>query len=183
MNKNNKGFTLIELMVAVGIIAVMTAVLSANFSDARAQSRDKARMTSLKELQLSVELYKAQYGHYPKQACGAEGTQFAGPGPGASGLIECPNYIVGRLAGESFVPDFISALPTDTKVEAEAGKGFYYSSDSAGSSYKIMIKDAVENLTVGSGDEFARCPSIGGGCAGSIPANTYAVYSAGAETW
>ena len=65
MNKNNKGFTLIELMVAVGIIAVMTAVLSANFSDARAQSRDKARMTSLKELQLSVELYKAQHSSNP----------------------------------------------------------------------------------------------------------------------
>lgn len=185
MNKNNKGFTLIELMVTITIIAIMTAVLSANFTDARMQSRDKARMTSLKELQLSVELYKAQYGRYPASGCSATAAQFAGPGPEAAvDLLDCDAYITGHVAGVTFVPDFIPALPNDIKSETDAGKGFYYRTDATGSSYKIMVKDAVEALTVTSGgDEFARCPSVGGGCVGSIPANTYAVYSAGAENW
>ncbi len=185
MKNYKKGFTLIELMVAISIIAIMTAVLSANFSDARAQSRDKARMTSLKELQLSVELYKAQYGRYPASGCSATAAQFAGPYTGviSSGLVECPNYIVGDSAGRTFVPDFIAALPTDTQFEDDAGKGFYYRTDATGSAYKIMIKDSVEKLTVTSfEDEFSRCPSDGGGCA-EVQANTYAVYSAGAENW
>lgn len=176
MKNYKKGFTLIELMVAISIIAIMTAVLSANFSDARAQSRDKARMTSLKELQLSVELYKAQYGRYPAQGCGGA-SDFAGPGTGGSGLSACDAYITG------LVPDFIAVLPRDTISEADTGKGFYYRTDATGSAYKIMIKDSVEKLTVTSfEDEFSRCPSDGGGCA-EVQANTYAVYSAGAENW
>jgi prepilin-type N-terminal cleavage/methylation domain-containing protein len=174
-NYFNTGFTLVELMVVVTIIAILSSILFASFGDARAQSRDKARMTALKELQLSIELYKAQNGTYPTQGCGS-GTQFAGPGSATdSSFSSCVTYITG------LVPDFISVLPADTLYENEANRGFYYRSD--GNSYKLMAYDVVETLTVTLGDEFARCPSTSGACASGIPANTYAVYSAGAESW
>lgn len=181
MKKNKlSGFTLIELMVVISIIGVLSAILFTNFNDARMQARDKARMSSLKELQLSIELYKSQNGTYPAQGCGGA-TDFAGPGAGGSGsngLVSCATYITG------LVPDFISSLPNDPKFEAEAGRGFYYRTDATGSSYKLMLLDTVETHTITSiGDEFARCPSTGGACASGVPATTYAVYSAGAETW
>lgn len=189
MNKKYlTGFTLVELMVTISIIALLSAVLYANFNDARMLARDKARMASLKEAQLSLELYKAQNGRYPAAGCSAD--SFAGPGPvgdNGSSLTSCANYIVGHTAGVTFVPDFIPALPSDPKSENEDDKGFYYRTNTDGSEYKLMILDSVEgNLITSFGDEFARCPVLGGGCSGSnVPANTYAVYSGGAnaKTW
>jgi prepilin-type N-terminal cleavage/methylation domain-containing protein len=170
------GFTLIELLVTISIIAILSAILYAGFEEARSQARDKARMTALKEVQLALEFYKAQNGVYPAQGCGGAGS-FAGPGSaGGASFASCDIYILG------LVPDFIGSLPRDPKSEDVASMGYYYRSD--GNSYKLMINDSVENSLVNSyGDEFARCPSSSGGCAGAVPANTYAVYSVGAESW
>jgi prepilin-type N-terminal cleavage/methylation domain-containing protein len=180
MNKKYfSGFTLIELLVTISIIAVLSAILYASFNDARMLARDKTRMASLKEMQLSIEFYKSQYGRYP---AGCIVDRFSGPGPaGSTGHNSCPNYITGHSAGNSFVPDFISALPNDPKSENEPGQGFYYRTDNDGNSYKLMILDSVEsNLVTSSGDEFARCP---GTPCGGLLTNTYAVYSSGAQTW
>lgn len=169
-----KGFTLVELMVTVSIIAILSAIIYASFDQARAQARDKARMSSLKEVQLALEVYKAQNGSYPLSGCSASG--FAGPGPASSGFTACNNYIPG------LVPDFIDKLPTDPRFESESTRGYYYQSD--GNSYKFMSYDVVEAQTVTAyGEEFARCPGAGGACGATVPATTYAVYSAGAENW
>jgi prepilin-type N-terminal cleavage/methylation domain-containing protein len=165
------GFSLVELMVVISIIAVLTAIIYASFDGARKQSRDKSRMASLKELQLAVELYKAQNGTYPP-SCGGSDSRFYGPGPSQGNYESCSEYI------EDLVPDFIASLPLDPNMENESGKGFYYRSD--GSSYKILVRASVESVLVSSpADEFARCPTSM--CHGSQ--NDYAVYSAGAEQW
>ena len=180
MNKQfTKGFTLMELLVTVSIIAILSSVLFATYNDAREQARDKLRMTDLKEMQVAIELYKAQNDQYPVSGCGASNSEFVGPGPVSTGGFEgyCDVYIVG------LTPDFIDTLARDTKSESEDNSGFYYRSD--GKSYKLMVKDSVETLTVDSySHEFSRCPKQGGACSATTPpANTYAVYSKGAENW
>ncbi|MCA9365262.1 prepilin-type N-terminal cleavage/methylation domain-containing protein [Candidatus Kaiserbacteria bacterium] len=169
------GFTLIELLVTVAIIGILSSIVYGSFGGARAQARDDIRRSDLKELQLAVELYKAQTGSYPTQGCGSSSndSSWAGPGPGSSSFNSCSDYIVG------LVPDYIAKLPTDPKSENENSKGFYYNTD--GVSYKIMVHDSVEKKTISSNtDEFARCPTS---TCGGILTNTYAVYSFGAEDW
>jgi prepilin-type N-terminal cleavage/methylation domain-containing protein len=183
--KNLHGFTLIELLVTVSIIAILSSVIYVSFEESRQQSRDKVRQADLLSLQLAVELYKGQYGRYPAAGCSAVPTEFAGPGPESSTeLITCTDYIVGDQVGRTFVPDIIAKLPTDPNSEDVSEKGFYYRTDADGISYKIIILGSVEVDSVVLGDEFARCPIVTGcGGAGSIPTDTYAVYSLGAEDW
>jgi prepilin-type N-terminal cleavage/methylation domain-containing protein len=181
------GFTLVELMVTISIIALLSTIVYASFSGAREQARDKSRMSALKELQLAVEQYKAQYGVYPSAGCGATTAQFAGPGNASlAGLKACTAaqgvYYIGSSTAP-MVPDYITKLPFDTQFEFDSNRGFYYRSD--GVSYKIMVRDSVEALHITSfADEFARCPQAGGGCPDLASASTtYAVYSIGAEQW
>ena len=60
-----RGFTLIEVLIVVAIIGILTAILVANYNDARKNSRDKIRKSELKEMQLALELYKSQNNSYP----------------------------------------------------------------------------------------------------------------------
>lgn len=176
----NNGFTLIELMVSISIIAILSATSFALYNSAREQARDKLRMTDLKEMQVAIELYKAQNNFYPKAGCGVSDTQFVGPGPSSvSGFTgNCDAYIDG------LTPDFIDLLARDTKSEKVNNQGFYYRSN--GFSYKLMVVDSVETLNVDSySHEFARCPKQGStSCPGANPPQkVYAVYSKGAEDW
>lgn len=65
VSRGNGGFTIIEVLVVAAIIGILAAIIFANFDTARKQSRDKVRKSDLKQLQLSMELYKSQNGSYP----------------------------------------------------------------------------------------------------------------------
>lgn len=67
--KNAAGFTIIELTVAVGIVAVLSAIVIASIGTAREKARDNARQADMKQLQLALETYKRlNNGQYPTDA-------------------------------------------------------------------------------------------------------------------
>ncbi len=66
MKRRKKGFTLIELMIVIAIIAILAAVLVPNFMRAREASRLTACKSNLKNISTSVETYSNDHdGLYP----------------------------------------------------------------------------------------------------------------------
>ncbi len=59
------GFTLVELMVTVAIIAVLSAIVTANFSSARSKSRDAKRVSDVAQIQLALEFFFDRCNQYP----------------------------------------------------------------------------------------------------------------------
>lgn len=65
ISKKSKGFTLIELLVVIAIIGILTAIVTANFTSARARSRDAKRISDLAQIQLALELFFDRCNQYP----------------------------------------------------------------------------------------------------------------------
>lgn len=64
MNIDNKGFTLIEMLVVVAIIGMLSAVVVVGLTGAREKARDSRRVADLREIQNQLELdYMASEGY------------------------------------------------------------------------------------------------------------------------
>ena len=65
--KNSKqgGFTLLELLVVIGIIGLLASILVINLTGARKRARDTKRIADVKNLQTASEDFYGKKGKYP----------------------------------------------------------------------------------------------------------------------
>lgn len=63
--RKQRGFTLIEMMIVVSIIAILAAILVPNFVRARAQAQTAGCEANLKEIATALELYETDNDRYP----------------------------------------------------------------------------------------------------------------------
>lgn len=141
--KYNKGFTLIELLVVVAIIGLLSSVVLASLSSARAKARDAKRKVEMVQVRTALELYKNDFGSYPLAFPGVWGGVSTVPcGPGNGQTNGANAYIAG------LTPTYISVLPVDPGTLGTC-KGYLYSSD--GNNYKLLIHASYEGTypTVG----------------------------------
>ncbi len=65
MRTNQKGFTLIEILIVVAIIAILASVVLVGLGPTQQKGRDARRLSDLREVQNALELYYNQNGQYP----------------------------------------------------------------------------------------------------------------------
>ena len=63
--KYYRGFTFIELLVVVAIIAVLTAVGVVSFQSTTKKARDAKRKADLEQIRSALELCRSETGEYP----------------------------------------------------------------------------------------------------------------------
>ncbi len=63
--KNKTGFTIIEIIIVIGIIAVLTVIVFPSITDIRKKNRDTERVSDISAIQLALSLYYNQNGYYP----------------------------------------------------------------------------------------------------------------------
>jgi len=66
MLKNNKGFTLIELMIVVAIIGILAAIAIPNFVNYQCKAKQSEAKQLLKTYATGMEAYMAEFDKYTK---------------------------------------------------------------------------------------------------------------------
>lgn len=97
-----KGFTLIEILVAVTIIAVLVSIGVVSYASINKRSRDAKRKGDVEQLRSALEMYRADIGSYPNTGSGSW--------TDASGLD-----IAGTNPADDLVPTYFPAIPSDPK--------------------------------------------------------------------
>lgn len=122
IRNERKGFTLIEILIVVAIIAILASVVLVGLGPTQQAGRDARRISDLREVQNGLELYFNRCGFYPGQAAPASGacTFTAAPADWAAlttvlttsgiGVTNVPNdpntnqsYVYGSTDGSGYV--------------------------------------------------------------------------------
>ena len=77
--KKDSGFTLIELLVVISIIGLLSSVVLAGLSTARAKARDARRYSDMQQIRNALYLYSVDHnGYFPGQVPGQNEGDFYG---------------------------------------------------------------------------------------------------------
>ena len=66
MNKSLRGFTIVELLIVIVVIAILAAISVVAYTGIQNRAHDATLASTMSQLQKSIELYKAQHGQYPQ---------------------------------------------------------------------------------------------------------------------
>ena len=65
MRKSTSGFTIVELLIVIVVIAILAAISIVGYNGIQARARDNIRISALASIEKAVELYKITEGAYP----------------------------------------------------------------------------------------------------------------------
>ena len=130
------GFTIVEMLIVVTILALLAGVLVPVLNDSAATSRDARRSADLKAVQSALEAFKRVNGEYPTTDDSWSVENGTNKNYGANGYIK------------DLVPTFLPALPKDPNEKTEFGTdGYSYRSD--GTDFKFLAKSTPESFPAG----------------------------------
>lgn len=131
--KFKKGFTLVELMVVISLIGMMSTIVLASLSTARAKSRDTQRTLAIKQVQNALEIYFSTNDQYP-----------------SSGDVAFPGVLTVALT-----PAYISAIP----VNSNASNPYRYFTNSMSPApfYAIYVPYEAKNACYVCGGPRSYC--------------------------
>ncbi len=148
--KYHRGFTLVELLVTISIIALLAVGVILSFQHQRAKARDALRLANLNQFKTALALYHSEVGLYPIGS-----SMHLGSAPEGQTIYTC-------LSGEGFKIScnaddkiFMVAVPGDPT----SGQYFIYQSFIDNSGYAIDFTMEVGTDVVGK-DE--NCLTIDG---------------------
>jgi len=101
-DKRTKGFTLIEILVVITILALLIVIGAISYSSVNKKSRDARRKSDIEQFRSALEMYRADKGYYPSGAESFTPLSLINSGP----------------AKTLYYSEYITSLPSDPKDNA-----------------------------------------------------------------
>jgi prepilin-type N-terminal cleavage/methylation domain-containing protein len=150
MNQKHKakfGFSLIEILIVIGIIGILAAIAAISYNRSRIQSRDARRMADTREIFNSLQLYYTNTEEFPPDCSD----------PGYSGACDINDQPIAGVNSDSsedrdfvtfLTPDFLGTVPLDPTNDAD--HSYLYSTfvefpAGSGEIYSFMVTSRLED--------------------------------------
>jgi prepilin-type N-terminal cleavage/methylation domain-containing protein len=144
-HKEESGFTLVELLIVMAIIAILVGITIAGLGYAMRRSRNIARMSAMSNLERSLQSYYSDYLQYPVTEVDA-----------ITNFIDSDGELEEYLEGS---------------WEAPGGSVFYYNTDDGTGSVPIYFTVCVNQEQSGGAIDSYNCTGSGIG-QGGLPSET-----------
>jgi prepilin-type N-terminal cleavage/methylation domain-containing protein len=120
-----QAFTLVELIIAMAIIAILSGLTIRTFGTVQNKTRDSRRKQDLQAIVEAFEMYYNDLGHYPY----ASGGQIMGCGENATQACNWGDIFQNTSNGTLYMAE----LPQDP-----GGAQYFYLADSEGTTYRLF---------------------------------------------
>jgi len=165
MRKSRSGFTIVELLIVVVVIAILAAISIVAYTGIQNRANDSRRLQDIASIRKALDIYKVNNGRYPIAQ--------ANPGINAWEVSVDPNFL-------SSLNNVASAMPTDPKNTTDHYYAYYrYSAGSNGcpssaGNYYVLRIVGLESADGTEVSDLGVCTSITG--VSRIPTATQAVF-------
>jgi prepilin-type N-terminal cleavage/methylation domain-containing protein len=148
MKQNQKGFTLVELLVIIAIVAFLVAAVLLALQNSRAKARDAKRVSDAKQIANALSIFFANCESYPIEptaiTLGDTTKLFTGTASGCGDKTgsSAANGGWGETIGGTTILGQMEAAPVPpdgTCTDAQGSNRYTYSSDSTGSTYTLSF--------------------------------------------
>lgn len=126
LRNNLGGFTLVELLIAMAILAILSTIALSSFNSSQMRGRDVQRKSDLKQIANALEMYYSDYGLYPSFS--ANGLIIACPAPSTN----C-NWGDQTAMSDAKGVMYMRTIPQDPK-----GTNYYYRTLDSGKKFQIF---------------------------------------------
>jgi len=146
---NTSAFTLLELLVAMAIMAILTVIGLRSFGSVQQKSRDSRRKQDIQSISKALEIYYNDFKHYPDSSegrisgCGVDASQPCTWGEPWQNSTDQTLYMTKLPADPSLNQYFYSSV--------DEGQGFRLFAYLENSEDADVVKDAEENAVFYSG--------------------------------
>jgi prepilin-type N-terminal cleavage/methylation domain-containing protein len=162
MNKINKqkGFTLIELMVVVGVISLVSSIITYSTSEAKVKAEDSKMIQEAQQVEKAIQLYKNDHngkvpgalifaggGSYPYTDNSGQ-SQTADLDPQDIGEMHREDSDQYQAAMSELVPEYYPEIPESTSGESYA---YMVSSSGEEAVFSAVLKKPISSGSGGSG--------------------------------
>lgn len=143
MPKVQKGFTLVELLVVVGIIGVLASVSMVSVNSIRGKARDSKRLSDIKQVQNALDAFYSSGGKYPSGAVADVGSA------GSTALCADAGGFVADTTGPNCTqPIYMARVNQNPPPD---GIAYVYTPAADGQNYtlKFKLETAAGSFTAG----------------------------------
>lgn len=141
--EQSQGFTLVELIIVVGIIGILGAIVLAALGSSREEGRNAARVSQLQEYRKAFELYYTEAGQYPTFGAGVSAVMCLGDYDDNRCWTNGTGVAERAAIADAIVPQYMKRIPAGESVMFGQGgantfEGMTYRHQNYGGGYTLQ---------------------------------------------